>query len=135
MSGAASGRYPGVVRFAFGDSPALADELLALVLAGKKTATCGDWAETTAKYGLMKPGDLSVVQDGAGCDACVIETVEVTQRRFDEVDAQFAFDEGEDDRTLDSWRRAHRRYFERNGGWSEDMMLYCERFRVVEVLS
>jgi uncharacterized protein YhfF len=28
--------------FAFGDSPALADELLALVLAGKKTATC--WA-------------------------------------------------------------------------------------------
>jgi uncharacterized protein YhfF len=31
----------GTVTFSFGDSPAMADELLALVLAGTKTATCG----------------------------------------------------------------------------------------------
>ena len=29
------------VRFSFGDTPELKDSLLALVLAGKKTATCG----------------------------------------------------------------------------------------------
>ena len=32
--------YRDAVTFAFGDSPELADELLALVLAGRKTATC-----------------------------------------------------------------------------------------------
>ncbi|MFT3810654.1 MAG: ASCH domain-containing protein [Micropepsaceae bacterium] len=131
---AAAEKYAGVLRFSFGDNPALADELLALVLEGKKTATCGDWAETEQTYGIMKPGDLAVVKDGAGREACVIETIEVTKRRFCDVDATFAFEEGEDDRTLDSWRREHRRYFERNGGWSEDMWLACERFRLVEVL-
>jgi uncharacterized protein YhfF len=135
MSAAPTPRYPGVTRFAFGDTPELADELLALVLDGKKTATCGNWDETVATYGIMKPGDLSVVLDGAGREACVIETIEVVKRRFCDVDAAFAHEEGEDDRTLESWRREHRRYFERNGGWSDEMWLACERFRVVEVLS
>ena len=33
--------YENAVTFQFGDSPELADELLALVLSGAKTATCG----------------------------------------------------------------------------------------------
>ena len=33
--------YQSAIQFSFGDSPELADELLSLVLAGKKTATCG----------------------------------------------------------------------------------------------
>ncbi|HTV67980.1 MAG TPA: ASCH domain-containing protein, partial [Rhizobiaceae bacterium] len=37
----AGDRYAGAVTFAFGDSPELANELLALVLSGAKTATCG----------------------------------------------------------------------------------------------
>lgn len=52
-----------------------------------------------------------------------------------DVDAAFAFEEGEGHRTLESWRAGHRRYFERNGGWSDEMWLACERFRLVEVLS
>ena len=135
MSAALAERYPGVLRFTFGDNPVLADELLALVLAGKKTATCCALAQAEAEGWLMQPGDLSIARDSAGVERCLIETVEATQRRFNEVDAAFAFDEGEDDRTLESWRREHRVYFERNGGWAEDMMLYCERFRVIEVLS
>ena len=132
---AAAETYAGAPRFAFGDNPALADELLALVISGRKTATCGDWAETEKTYGVAKPGDLWVVQNGAKRDACVIETIEVTKRRFRDVDAAFAFDEGEGDRSLEDWRRGHRAYFERNGGWSDDMWLACERFRLVEVLS
>jgi uncharacterized protein YhfF len=61
----------------------------------------------------------------------VIETVELTRRRFDEVDEAFAFDEGEDDRTLASWRTAHRNYFGRQGTYAPDMLLYCERFRLL----
>ena len=35
---------------------------------------------------------------------------------------------------LDDWREGHRAYFTRNGGFSPDMMLWCERFRLVEVI-
>jgi uncharacterized protein YhfF len=64
-----------------------------------------------------------------------LETTELTQRRYDEVDAQFAFEEGEDDRTLESWRAAHRNYFTRNGGFAPDMLLNCERFRLVKIVA
>jgi uncharacterized protein YhfF len=40
---------------------------------------------------------------------------------------------GESDRSLACWRDAHRRYFGRLGKFSEDMMLMCERFRLVEI--
>jgi uncharacterized protein YhfF len=73
------------------------------------------------------------VLDGRGKPRCVIESTEVTYRRFGEVDATFAFEEGEGDRSLDYWRNAHRIYFGRQGKFREDMMLMCERFRLVEV--
>jgi uncharacterized protein YhfF len=125
-------RYPGAVTFAFGDNRALCDELLALVRAGKKTATCG----AARDFGpgaepLPVAGRRDIALDWDGKPALVIETVEVTHRRFREVDADFALAEGEND-DLDGWRRDHRAYFERNGGWSEDMELVCERFRLVE---
>jgi uncharacterized protein YhfF len=124
------------VTFSFGDSPVLADELLRLVLAGTKTATCGALRDFAPAGGEAMPvvGRRDVVLDGQGRRAAVIETVEVSLRRFDEVDAQFAFDEGEGDRSQEYWRRAHRAYFERNGGFSPDMMLVCERFRLIERL-
>ena len=46
----------------FGDSPALADELLALVLAGKKTATC--WAASEGGKGV-EIGRDNVLSAGA----------------------------------------------------------------------
>ncbi|MCK1977755.1 ASCH domain-containing protein, partial [Jeotgalicoccus huakuii] len=61
-----------------------------------------------------------------------IEPGDLTVRRFDDVDAAFAEDEGEG--PLDDWRKGHEAYFRRNGGFSPDMKLLCERFRVVEVL-
>jgi uncharacterized protein YhfF len=123
------------VTFSFGDSPAMADELLALVITGKKTATCGALRDFgPGKAALPEVGRRDIVLDGHGRPAAVIETVELTYRRFDEMDEQFAWDEGEGFRTLDYWREGHRRYWERNGGWSSDMELVCERFRLVEVL-
>ena len=123
-------RYRALPRFAFGDSPALADALLALVVAGRKTATC----TTPDDPNLSRPGERWIVTDGRGRPACVIETTEIATRRYDEVDAAFARDEGEGDLSLASWREAHRRYFERQGKFAERMMLVCERFRLIEVL-
>ena len=128
-------RYAGAVSFAFGDSPAMADDLLALVIAGTKTATCGAARDFgPGKADLPVAGRRDIVLDGRGVPAAVIETLEVTRCRFDQIDERFAHDEGEGFRTLAYWRDGHRAYFERNGGWSEDMELVCERFRLVEVL-
>ena len=124
-------KYQGLRSFAFGDGPALADELLDLVVREVKTATCS----TEDEPNTSTPGERWIVLYGRGAPACVIETLEVTYRRYNEVDAAFAYEEGEGDRSLRYWREAHRNYFGRMGRFSEDMMLMCECFRLVEVLA
>ena len=123
--------YENAVTFQFGDSPELADELLALVLAGTKTATCGALRDFNAQEPVPEAGRRDVVLDGSGRPACVIETLSVLIQRFDQVDDAFALAEGEG--PYEAWRDTHIAYFDRNGGYSPDMMLACERFRVVEV--
>lgn len=123
--------WAGLERFSYGDSPALADALLALVLAGIKTATC----HAAAGGPQTVVGQRWVALDGAGRPRAVIETTEYRQCRFDQVDAAFAFDEGEGDRSLAFWRAAHERYFRRLGQFAPDMLLYCERFRLLAVLN
>ncbi len=117
--------------FSFGDSPDLANRLLELVLSGTKRATC--WAES---QGLLSAevGKMMVVLDGQGVPKAILKTTELTKRRFDEVDEAFAYDEGEGDRSLQYWREAHMRYFSRLGRYAPDMMLWCERFELVELI-
>ncbi|MDM7132825.1 ASCH domain-containing protein, partial [Klebsiella pneumoniae] len=127
--------YSEAISFSFGDSPELADELLGLVLAGKKTATCGALRDFGAGGEPMpQVGRRDIVLDGQGRPAAVIETTEVTVKRFDEVDESFARDEGEGDLSLAYWRGAHETYFARNGGFAPDMDVVCERFRLIQVL-
>jgi uncharacterized protein YhfF len=116
--------------FAFGDGPQMADNLLGFVLSGAKTATC--WSVKEGQQ--TEVGKRMVVNDGAGRPRAVIETVALAQRRFDEVGLDFALAEGEGDESLDDWRAGHRAYFTRNGGFAPEMMLWCERFRLVEII-
>lgn len=127
-------RYPGAESFRFGDSDAMSEALIALVVAGKKRATCGAARDFGAgAEPLPVVGRRDIVTRWDGTPAVVIETVEVTRRRFCEIDEDFALAEGEND-DLVGWRRDHRAYFERNSGWDPEMELICERFEVVEVL-
>jgi len=136
--------HPGVVRVApdytvesFGDSPRLADALLREVTHGAKRAT----AELATAYHadgdqLPRIGSHWIACDGRGHPAIIMRSTELRLATFDEVDEAFAYDEGEDDRTLASWRREHRRYWERTCAargveWSEDDEIVLERFRVV----
>src|SRR5215213_7242889 len=78
----------------------------------------------------------TIVLDGNGDPLCIVETTEVEVRPYDKVDARFAYEEGEGDRSLEFWRGAHWRFFSRtlpNIGKepATDMPLVCERFRVV----
>ena len=125
-------KYPGAVTFKFGDGPELSALLLSLVRAGRKTATCGALRDYESGVEAMPVvGRLDIALEWDGRPALAIETVELTKRRFCDVDADFALAEGENE-TLEGWQRDHRAYFERNGGWDPELMLVCERFRVVE---
>jgi uncharacterized protein YhfF len=123
--------YAELEHFAFGDGPAMADELLALVLSGVKTATC--WAASQGLKGSAV-GARYVVLNGAGKPRAVIESVELAQRRFTEVETAFAAEEGEGDLSHAHWAAVHREFFVREGTFATDMMLWCERFRLVEVI-
>ncbi|HBX37299.1 MAG TPA: ASCH domain-containing protein [Pseudohongiella sp.] len=126
-------KYPDAQMFTFGDSKSLCDELLALVRAGKKTATCGALTEFEDDPTAMpKVGRTDIAQTWEGEPAVAIRTVSVEIKAFEDVDEAFALQEGEDD-DLEGWRRGHRSYFERNGGFDPRMKLVCERFEVVEI--
>jgi len=81
-------------------------------------------------------GSLSIVTDGRGGPVCVIETLAVEVKAFADVDEIFAYDYGEWDRTLETWRA---RCWEFNAPRchalgkvpTPEMPLVCERFAVV----
>jgi uncharacterized protein YhfF len=109
-------------------------KLAQLVLLGKKQATASLMEDESAvgEGGIV--GGYSVVTDFDGNPQCVIQTTEVRCRPFSEVDAKFAFDEGEGDQTLEYWRAAHRKFFTeccRDLGieFNESMLICCKRFK------
>jgi uncharacterized protein YhfF len=126
--------------WSFGDSPDMADDLVDLVKRGIKTATASLlWVYEAEQERLPAVGQRSVILDGAGRPQCVIETVEVTITDFDKVDAAFAYDEGEGDRTLVYWRDVHWAFFTRECQHigrtpSLSMPVVGERFRLIALL-
>ena len=111
-----------------------AKNLARLVLSGKKRATASLMENESDVGGGGIVGGYSVVTDFDGNPQCVIVTTEVRRLPFSEVDAQFAFDEGEGDRTLEYWRRVHRKFFTeycRDSGveFKESMLISCKRFK------
>lgn len=122
---------------AWGDSPTMAQALADLIVAGVKTATCSAlWEWLAEGEALPEVGVITIVLDGQNKPVGIVETTEITVRRFNEVDAQFAYEEGEGDRSLAYWRAAHWHFFSRSLSRldkepTEDMPLVCERFRLI----
>ncbi len=124
--------------WSFGDSPRLADELLELVLQGRKTATTTAlWEFEAGQEERPSVGDLSILLDGAGRPRALIRTTVVRVVPFCDVDAEYAAAEGEDDFSLESWRREHEKYWRRlaqaRGGqpFSQDLPLLLEEFELL----
>ncbi len=118
--------------FGAGDDPDQQTRLGRLVLEGPKRATTGRLADYENEEALPKPGEYSIILDGAGTPLCIIETTRIEVRRLDDIDEDFAWIEGEGDRTLAWWRDAHVGFFERVGTPIDpDTPLVLEWFDVV----
>jgi len=108
-----------------------------LISIGQKTATC------SLKYGyeyddepIPVIGHLMIVNNWDGAPICIVEITSVEQCKYSDVTAEFAFLEGEGDRSLEWWKKAHWSFFakeceELNIEPCEDMMLVLEKFHVV----
>lgn len=125
--------------FYFDDNEPSANELAALVLAGKKRATAALlWSNEHDNKPNPSPSDLSIVTNFAGQAVCVIETTAVEVLPFEAVGAEFAAIEGEGDGSLRYWREAHEALFGREcqrigRAPHPRMSVVCERFEVVFV--
>lgn len=145
--------------WAFGDDARTADQLLDLVLEGRKTATASalrDYEEeargiaraqaqdegtpegdvlvdTDLDLALPSPDLLSIVLDGAGRPRALIRTTDVRVVRFADVPAEHARREGEG--SLEHWRRVHQEAFRRSSPTGEpvddDTLVVLERFEVL----
>ncbi len=121
----------------FGDSAAMADDLLGLVLAGTKRATVGLVSDFAHKdEPLPRIGGHWVACDGAGVPRCVLRSTDLRLGPLASVDDAFAWDEGEGDRTRDTWLAGHLAFFTRSQAargetWSDDLEVVFERFEVV----
>ena len=122
---------PDADTFRFGDSEALCNEILALVRSGRKTATCEAMEVYKGDDVMPRVGRRDIALNWDGTPAVMLETVEVTQRKFSEMDEEFVAAQGEF-RDLGHWRKGYTAYFKRNGVFKPHMMLMCERFRLIE---
>lgn len=121
--------------FAFGDNPKMADELLALVLSGKKTATVSVVLENEQSPSV---GDCSLVLDGCGNPACVIKTVHLETIKFCDLTWDMVKLEGEDE-TFEQWKAGNIRYWTRDAEkrgytFTEQTPITFECFEVIEAL-
>lgn len=65
---------------------------------------------------------------------CVIQTVRLQIIRFCEMTSELASKEGEGNLSLEYWKEDHKRYFEREGTYSEEMELVYEELELTEIL-
>lgn len=122
------------VAWAFGDTPEMADELAALVVEGKKTATCSLYAEYVREgESLPEVGQLNILLDGQGKPVALLETTEVELLKFSEVSEELAAREGEGDLSLDYWRTEHRRFWSKVKGFDDSAIVVAEGFKVLFV--
>lgn len=115
----------------------MADELGFFIAKGTKTATCSSkWEWEFDGEDWPSPGHLTIVLNGKEEPLCIIEVTEISIQLFNQVDAQFAYEEGEGDRRLSYWRKVHQHFFELamtkiGRQFTPDIPLICERFRLI----
>ena len=121
----------------FGRTPEVSDELLPLVLEGPKRATAYLLRDVeVGGEAMSRVGGHVVVLDGADRPRAIWRTRTVDVKPLNQVDAAFAWDEGEGDRTRADWLAMHVRYFTAQAkaqgfAFDQSMPVVFERFILV----
>ena len=118
--------------------PEAADEILAALLRGDKRATTGlKCLYEIENEPLPQVGQYSVILDSKGLPHCITRIINIEITKFRDISEEYAFIEGEGDKSLKYWKDAHREVFTREcregAGieFNEDMECVCEYFEVV----
>src|SRR5699024_8855687 len=104
-----------------------------------KTATCsGHIFYELENEPLPSTEDYSVILSKSDEPVAIIKTAEVGIMTMNEESEEFAIAEGEGEGTYQYWCDAHEKLFKeelKGTGYefSEDMLLVCERFELVDV--
>lgn len=124
--------------WAFSNEDGTGDDLLDLVLQGRKFGTASAYDEYVAGNALNELpaiGDYSVLLRSNGEAACIIRNYDVYIRPFESVPPFHAYAEGEADCSLESWRDIHTKFFRprlQSVGKPLDAksLIVCEKFIV-----
>lgn len=114
-----------------------ADECAELVEKGIKQATTESlWWFQTNNTELPKEGDLAIITSWDGQPKAIIKTTRVQIVKFKDVTAEFAYTEGEGDRSLAYWKKVHWDYYtEEMKPYSKspepEMDIVCEYFETI----
>ena len=107
-----------------------ANQLVELVLEGKKTATTYLY-EDDEKY---KENDISILTDINGNDVCLIQTKKIIITIFKNITWDLAILEGENN-SLDDWRKEHYNFFKKiNPDFNKDTKVVFEIFEMINKL-
>ncbi|MCR8546279.1 ASCH domain-containing protein [Salipiger sp. P9] len=130
-----SRRWQGAQAYRPGDSAGLNAEILALMRAGVKTASCEAW-DYFADTGEAVPevGRVDIALDWQGRPALALRTLDVSRLRFDEMSEELVAAQGEF-RDLAAWRRGYEAYLTRAGRFRPDVEMLLERFELVADLA
>lgn len=103
------------------------NKLINLVLQGKKTATSYLYSDDD----IPKIGEESIIRYDNGKDACIVKTVDFKILKFSEMTEEYAKLEGEEDLTLEYWKKVHYEFFKSiKQDFTEDDKIIFEIFEV-----
>ena len=123
----------------FGMGAEMADELAQLIIDGKKTATCSNYESyQQANEPIPAVGLYTIILNSKDDPVAIIKTIDVQLIPMNEVTPEFAALEGEGDLSYQYWYDGHKHFFtlelaEYGKVFSEDMLLVCEWFELVDV--
>lgn len=125
------------VSYYFCDNEKDADECAELVRDGVKRATTHSlsWFHIHNEK-LPCVGDLAIVTNWNGIPKAITKTIKVEIVKFKDITPEYAFIEGEGDKSLDYWKEVHwayytRELYEHNLKPTLDMELVCEYFETI----
>lgn len=120
----------------FGGSP---DAYAQLVIDGIKTATCSGYIfYEMENEPLPAINDYSIILNSTDEPVAIIKVIDVQILPMNEVSKEHAIAEGEGDRSYQYWWNGHEAFFKKELAkigmeFSEDMLVVCERFELVDV--